>query len=204
MKMRNHKAESTVQAIPLELPGLVLLEPVKHGDARGFFSETYSARDMERLGLGTPLVQDNHSLSAKIGTIRGLHFQTPPHAQVKLVRVIKGAIADVCVDIRHGSPTFGQHVSIELSAKNWRQLWVPEGFAHGFCTLEPDTQVLYKVSTYYAPMHDKGLAWDDPELAIDWPLANHPPVVSDKDRHHPPLADLPHDFEYNGQPFNPS
>ncbi|PHS24612.1 MAG: dTDP-4-dehydrorhamnose 3,5-epimerase [Robiginitomaculum sp.] len=195
-----HKApassSSALSLSALSLPGLMVISPKHIGDDRGYFSETYNQRDFAKLGLKIPLVQDNQSLSAQKGTLRGLHFQTAPHAQVKLIRVLYGAIYDVCVDIRHGSPTFGQHVGVTLSAQNRQQLWVPEGFAHGFCTLTPDTVVLYKVSTYYAPDHDKGLAWDDPALGIDWPLdAGCDPVLSPKDRQHPNLAGLPTYFE---------
>jgi len=183
---------------PLSLPGLTLLEPKRLGDARGYFSETYNRRTFESAGLSADFVQDNQSLSAPVGTLRGLHFQTPPFAQIKLIRVLRGAILDVCVDIRHGSPTFGRHIGVTLSAQNGQQLWVPEGFAHGFCTLEPDTEVLYKVSQYYAPDHDKGLLWYDPQLGIAWPLQNGvTPVLSDKDQAHPPLSALPAVFEYS-------
>ncbi|MDQ7018414.1 MAG: dTDP-4-dehydrorhamnose 3,5-epimerase [Robiginitomaculum sp.] len=188
----------SLKVTPLSLPGLTLLVPKRHGDARGYFSETYNRRTFESAGLNADFVQDNQSLSAQAGTLRGLHFQIPPFAQIKLIRVLRGAIWDVCVDIRHGSPTFGQQVGVTLSAQNGHQLWVPEGFAHGFCTLESDTEVLYKVSQYYAPDHDKGLAWDDPALGIDWPLQNGvTPVLSDKDQAHPPLSALPTFFEYS-------
>ncbi len=192
------KGLSRIKVTPLPLPGLTVLTPKKHGDGRGFFSETYNKQDLQALGLHTDFVQDNHSLSAQKGTLRGLHFQTPPKAQIKLVRVLRGAIYDVCVDIRHGSPTFGQSAGVVLSAQNGQQVWVPEGFAHGFCTLEADTEVSYKVSQYYAPEHDKGLAWNDPALNIDWPLeAGLAPVLSDKDCTYPVLSDLPCFFEYD-------
>src|SRR5262245_37930351 len=145
----------------LQIPEVCLITPHKFADQRGFFSETYSRRVLEDAGIGMEFVQDNHSLSAEVGTIRGLHFQSPPYAQAKLVRVTRGAILDVAVDIRHGSPTFGRHAQAVLSADNWSQMLIPEGFAHGFCTLEPDSEVLYKVNDYYAPDHDMGLAWDD-------------------------------------------
>src|SRR6201996_3141249 len=140
------------------IPAVKIVTPKKHGDARGFFSEVYNRSDWEKAGLGLTFVQDNHSFSATVGTLRGLHFQTPPFAQDKLVRCPRGRILDVAVDIRRSSPTFGRHVAVELSAENWRQLLVPVGFAHGFCTLEPDTEGLYKVTGYYAPAHDHGLA----------------------------------------------
>lgn len=190
-------SSSALSLNTLALPGLVVISPKCIGDDRGYFSETYNQRAFAELGLKTPLVQDNQSLSAQKSTLRGLHFQTAPHAQVKLIRVLNGAIYDVSVDIRHGAPTFGQHAGVILSAQNRRQLWVPEGFAHGFYTLTPDTVVLYKVSAYYAPDHDKGLAWDDPALGIDWPLdAGCTPILSARDRQHPKLADLPAYFQY--------
>jgi dTDP-4-dehydrorhamnose 3,5-epimerase len=172
------------------LPGLKIIIPRKLGDHRGFFSETYNRRAFEEAGLMFEYVQDNHSLSAEVGTVRGLHFQSPPFAQDKLVRVIRGAILDVVVDLRVSSPTFGKHETIELSADNWRQLLVPVGFAHGFCTLEPDTEVLYKVTSYYSAANDLGVAWDDPALGIAWPVAADEAILSNKDRAHPLLKDL--------------
>jgi dTDP-4-dehydrorhamnose 3,5-epimerase len=135
-------------------------------------------------------VQDNHSFSASRGTLRGLHFQTPPMAQGKLVRVTRGRIFDVAVDIRHGSKTFGQHVAAEISAESWNQIWIPAGFAHGLCTLEPNTEVLYKVTAPYSPAHDRGIAWNDPTLGVDWPVAGPEVTVSVKDAAHPRLAQL--------------
>lgn len=180
------------------IPEVLVIEPGRFGDHRGFFSETWSRRGFaEATGIGLEFVQDNHSLSAQRGVIRGLHFQRPPHAQGKLVRVTRGAVLDVAVDIRRGSPTFGRHVAVELSARNWRQLWIPPGFAHGFCTLEPDTEVQYKVTDYYAPDHDLGLAFDDPALGIAWPVPSAEAVLSDKDRRHPVLSDLPDYFGYH-------
>ena len=176
------------------MPGLTLVEPPRFEDARGFFSETYNKRELEKLGIAETFVQDNHSLSVQKGVVRGLHFQIPPHAQGKLVRVVRGAVLDVVVDIRKGSPTFGQHVAVELSAENWRQLWVPPGFAHGFCTLEPNTEVLYKVTDYYAPECDRGLLWNDPALGIDWPVKPEEAILSEKDRNWPTLAELPDYF----------
>lgn len=186
------------EPIKLALRGPRLLAPVRHGDRRGFFSETWSRAAFAAAGIDCDFVQDNHSLSRVRGTVRGLHFQTPPFGQAKLVRVARGAILDVAVDIRRGSPSFGRHVAVELSARNWHQLFVPEGFAHGFCTLEPDTEVLYKVSAPYAPDHDKGLLWNDPALAIDWPVEADDAMVSDKDRAQPPLADLEPAFTWTG------
>jgi dTDP-4-dehydrorhamnose 3,5-epimerase len=180
----------------LEIPAVKIIQPQKFADARGFFSETYSARVFQDLGIDAAFVQDNHVLSLDKGVVRGLHFQVPPHAQDKLVRVTRGTILDVAVDIRKGSPTYGRHLAVLLSAKNWEQLWVPKGFAHGYCTLEPDTEVLYKVTDYYAREWERGLAWDDPALAIDWRLAAAPPILSDKDRGYPPLNELPAYFTY--------
>ena len=162
----------------------------RFGDARGHFAETYSRRDFAALGIAEKMVQDNHSLSAPRGTVRGLHFQLPPRAQGKLVRVLRGRILDVAVDIRTGSASFSRHVAMELSAENGLMLYVPVGFAHGFATLEPDTEVAYKVSDTYAPDCDRGLAWDEPALGIDWGIATGDAVLSDKDRRHPRLADL--------------
>ncbi|MCB1533205.1 MAG: dTDP-4-dehydrorhamnose 3,5-epimerase [Rhodoblastus sp.] len=172
------------------IPAVKIVTPKKHGDARGFFSEVYKQSDWRAVGLDLGFVQDNHSMSAEIGTLRGLHFQTAPFAQDKLVRVARGRILDVAVDIRRSSPTFGKHVAVELSAENWKQLLVPIGFAHGFITLEPDTEVLYKVSALYSAANDHGLAWDDPDLGIAWPLPPAGPTLSDKDKKWPRLHDL--------------
>ncbi len=171
------------------------ITPNRFGDHRGFFSEVFTARAFREAGLNLDFVQDNHSYSAEVGTIRGLHFQSPPFAQDKLVRVTRGSILDVAVDLRRGSNTFGKHVAVELSRENWRQLLVPKGFAHGFCTLEPDTEVLYKVTNSFSPANDLGLAFDDPALGIDWRVDLAKAVLSDKDRRHPRLADLAPVFE---------
>ncbi len=176
------------------IPAVKIVTPKKFGDHRGFFSETWSRKAFSEAGLDLDFVQDNQSLSAPVGTLRGLHFQSPPFAQDKLVRVTKGRILDVAVDLRASSPTFGQHVVVELSAVNWKQLLVPIGFAHGFVTLEPDTEVLYKVTAPYGPANDHGVAFDDPALGIDWRLPHGELVLSDKDRKHPRLADLPRYF----------
>ncbi|MCC3245478.1 dTDP-4-dehydrorhamnose 3,5-epimerase [Methylocystis sp. WRRC1] len=178
----------------LEIEGLKLVTPKKFGDERGFFSETYNASTWEKAGLHYKFVQDNHSLSRDVGTVRGLHFQTAPFAQDKLVRVVQGRILDVAVDLRRSSPTFGRHVAVELSKENWRQLLVPIGFAHGFVTLEPDTEVLYKVTNFYSPQHDCGLAWDDPDLGVAWPDVAKNAVLSAKDQKWPRLRDLPEVF----------
>lgn len=185
-----------MQVEDLDIPDVKLITPDRHGDDRGFFSETWNSQRFTDAGLSFSWVQDNHSLSKDKGVLRGLHFQTPPFAQDKLVRVTAGSIIDVAVDIRHGSPTFGQHVSAIISADNWRQILVPAGFAHGFCTLEPNTEVVYKVSALYSRDHDKGLAWDDPDLAIDWKLDGTPPILSEKDKSQPNLQELPKDFVY--------
>lgn len=179
---------------PLMIPDVRLLKPTKFADDRGFFSETYNKRQLGVAGITGEFVQDNHSLSRAKGVVRGLHFQTPPYAQDKLVRVVKGSIFDVAVDIRIGSPTYGRHVTAILSAENWHQLWVPKGFAHGFCTLEPETEVIYKVTAYYSQECDKGLAWDDPALGIEWPVTDDAALLSEKDRRHPVLSKLPEYF----------
>lgn len=170
------------------LPEVLLARPQRYADNRGFFSETFRSEWFSELDF----VQDNHSLSVDSGTLRGLHFQIPPHAQHKLIRVARGRIIDVAVDIRAGSPTFGEHVAVELSEENWEQLLVPKGFAHGFVTLEPNTEVLYKTTGYYSREHDHGLLWNDPVLGIDWGVDD--PVLSERDRHHPTLEDLPDYF----------
>ena len=187
-----------MEAEELSLPGVFLFSPARHGDARGFFSETFKAREFAEFAPGVALVQDNHSLSRDAGVIRGLHFQTPPHAQGKLVRVPRGRVLDVVVDLRVGSPTYGQHLSIELSADNWQQLWVPAGFAHAFCTLEPDTEFCYKVSDYYAPECDAGIAYDDPDLGIKWPFKPADMILSEKDRKLPRLKDFASPFRFEG------
>lgn len=177
-------------------PEVKILVPAKFGDQRGFFSETYSRRTLAKAEIFLDFVQDNYSCSTEAGTVRGLHFQSQPFAQDKLVQVVRGAILDVVVDIRHGSPTFGKHVSIRLSAKDWQQLFVPVGFAHGLCTLEPHTDVMYKVSNYYSAAHDRGLRWNDPALGIDWPVPAGKAIVSARDEALPPLAALPRYFNY--------
>lgn len=182
--------------VSLAIDGPILITPSKHADARGFLSETYSARRLEPHIGRAHFVQDNHTLTASVGTLRGLHFQSPPAAQGKLVRVVHGAVYDVVVDIRVGSPTYGNHIAVELTAANWRQLWVPPGFAHGFLTLEPQTEVEYKVTDYYDPEHDCGIAWDDPALSIPWPTKGGGPLLSPKDLAQPRLADLPCYFRW--------
>jgi dTDP-4-dehydrorhamnose 3,5-epimerase len=178
------------------LPEVKLIQPVRHGDARGYFSEVYREDALRKAGVEIDFVQDNQSMSAPVGVLRGLHFQTPPMAQAKLIRVIAGSIVDVAVDIRWGSPTYGKHVAVVLSAAEGNQLLVPEGFAHGFCTLEPNSTVIYKVNRYYSPENDRGLLWNDPALGIDWRLEGREPTLSDKDKKHPTLAELPHYFTH--------
>lgn len=178
-----------MQVIDLEIPDVKILVPKRFGDARGVFCETFSRRVMDSLGLAYEWVQDNHSVSAERGTVRGLHFQIPPYAQTKLIRVTRGSILDVAVDIRRASPTFGKHVKRVLSAENWEQMLVPAGFAHAFCTLEAGTEVIYKVTDYYAPQHDRGILWNDPAIGIEWPVGAEAAVLSAKDRKLPLLRD---------------
>jgi dTDP-4-dehydrorhamnose 3,5-epimerase len=180
---------------PLAIADVKLITPERVYDKRGFFSETYNRLRFAEAGVECDFVQDNHSFSSLKGVVRGLHFQVAPHAQCKLVRVARGAIFDVALDIRGRSPTYGRHVSAVLSAENWTQLWIPEGFAHGFCTLEPNTEVLYKTTAYYAPDFSHGIKWDDPALGISWPVDPKDAVLSDADRNYPRLADLPSAFE---------
>ena len=179
-----------MQVTETAIPAVKILTPKKHGDHRGFFSETYSRKVLrDAAGIDLEFVQDNHSLSAEKGVLRGLHYQMPPMAQDKLIRVARGAILDVAVDIRRGSPTFGRHVKEILSAENWKQILVPIGFAHGFVTLEPNTEVVYKVTNYYSAAHDRGILWNDPALGIDWGVSEAAAILSEKDRKHPKLAD---------------
>ena len=177
-----------------------LVKPRRFGDSRGWFAETYSRRAYEGLGITSEFVQDNHSMSAAVGTLRGLHFQVPPHGQGKLVRCSRGAIMDYAVDVRRGSPTYGRWLSAELTAENGHQLWVPVGFAHAFVTLQPDSEVIYKVTDYYAPECDGGIRWDS--VGIDWPLPSSGPVLSDKDLRLPALRDFDSPFEYDGEPLS--
>lgn len=181
---------------PLSIRDVICFTPKRFGDERGFFMETYSRRLFAENGIDADFVQDNHSLSRPKSVLRGLHFQRPPHAQAKLVRVLRGSIFDVAVDIREGSPTFSQWTGETLSAENGKQLYVPAGFAHGFLTLEPDTEVAYKVDDFYAPDCDAGIAWDDPDIAIDWPDTGSDIILSGKDREHGPLKDLQPVFEF--------
>jgi dTDP-4-dehydrorhamnose 3,5-epimerase len=177
------------------LPGPLLISSCRFIDSRGDFTETYSARDFWNLGIEDSFVQDNQSRSTKRGTVRGLHFQLRPQAQAKLVRVVRGRILDVAVDLRRSSPFFGCHVAVELSAEAANQLYIPVGFAHGFCTLEPDTEVAYKISSLYTPELDRGLAWNDPQLGIAWPVSEAEAELSAKDQRQPLLAELPPCFD---------
>ena len=180
------------------LEGVVILTPVRHGDARGFFSESWSRRRLAEHGIEVDFVQDNHSLSAAVGTVRGLHYQAPPHAQAKLVRCGRGRLFDVAVDIRRGSPTFGRWTGVELSFENGRQLLVPEGFLHGFVTREPDTEIVYKCSDYYAADCDGAVRFDDPDIGIEWGIAPGDAVLSDKDRTAPLLREFDSPFTWEG------
>ncbi|MEQ9459396.1 MAG: dTDP-4-dehydrorhamnose 3,5-epimerase [Phycisphaeraceae bacterium] len=188
-----------MQILETDIPGVRIIEPKKFGDHRGFFMETYSSPRLAEAGITDHFVQDNHSLSASAGTLRGLHCQRPPHAQAKLVRVTRGRVLDVAVDARQGSPTFGQHVAVELDPDSARQLYVPFGFLHGFVTLEPDTEFLYKVSDVYAPDCDTGVRFDDPDLAIDWRLGGREPILSDKDAKLVAWRDFDSPFTYQSE-----
>ncbi|WP_297491967.1 dTDP-4-dehydrorhamnose 3,5-epimerase [Acidocella sp.] len=182
---------------PLAIPDVKLIKPAKFGDSRGFFSETWNEEKLAAAGFAARFVQDNHSFSAAAGTIRGLHCQLAPSVQGKLVRVIKGAIWDVAVDVRKGSPSYGKWVSAEISEANWTQIWVPGGFLHGFCTIAPDTEVIYKVTAGYDKTAERAVIWNDPSLALPWPVAAGAAALSDKDRAAPPFN--PHDdwFSYS-------
>jgi len=189
-----------VEIRSFDIPGVKLFIPRHIGDERGYFAETFRADIFAEHVGDLAFVQDNESMSARPGTVRGLHFQSKPHAQGKLVRCTAGALFDVAVDIRKDSPTYGRWVGETLTPDNGKQLWVPPGFAHGFCSLEPDTVICYKVTGYYSAECDKGLAWDDPAIGIDWPAAADPDTLSAKDRVQPKLADLPHYFQWPETP----
>jgi len=184
-----------VRFVPTALPEVIEVQPVRRGDDRGWFSEVFKVDAFAEAGLDVEFIQDNESLSAASGTLRGIHYQIAPNAQAKLVRVIRGSIFDVAVDLRRSSPTFGQHVAVTLSAESGNQLFVPIGFGHGFRTLEADTQVGYKVSGRYSTECERAIRWDDPQLAIAWPADLTEPTMSDKDAHAPLLADQPDLFE---------
>jgi dTDP-4-dehydrorhamnose 3,5-epimerase len=180
-----------------------LIKPTRFGDARGWFSEVYNARRYAEFGVDAVFRQDNHSLSREVGVLRGLHFQRPPHGQAKLVRCVRGALWDVAVDVRRGSPTYGGWVAAGLSAENGHQLFVPIGFAHGFITLEPDTEVEYKASDFYTPDSEGGVIWNDPDVAIPWPVLETAPILSPRDAQLPRLVDLESPFAYDGDPLTP-
>ncbi len=188
--------EHGMQIEQTNLPGVVILTPARHGDTRGFFSESWNRRRMQEAGITIDFVQDNHSLSEQVGTVRGLHFQSPPHAQAKLVRCGRGALYDVAVDIRRGSPTYGQWVGVDLSFENGRQLLIPEGFLHGFVTRAPMTEIIYKCSDYYAPECDGAVRFDDPEIDIDWGIDPAAAVLSGKDAKAPLLREFVSPFVY--------
>lgn len=185
-----------MQVKETSLPGVYLIVPRRFGDDRGFFAETWNARSYAEMGVKCVFVQDNHSFSRAKGTVRGLHFQAPPHAQAKLVRCGRGRLFDVAVDIRQGSPNFGQWVGAELSEENGHQLYIPAGFLHGFATLEDDTEIIYKCSDYYMPASEGAVRYDDPALGIDWGVDLTRAVLSQKDEEAPLLADLKSPFVY--------
>ena len=187
-----------LQVSPLAIPEVKLVVAPQRADARGFFSETFSRRDLKAAAIEFDGVQDNQSFSQRKHTIRGLHFQIPPFAQAKLIRVVRGSAFDVAVDIRHGSPSFGRHVSVVLRADSAEQFYIPAGFAHGFCTLEPDTEILYKVDNYYSAEHDRGILWNDPDLAIAWPVSPSDATLSDKDQRLPRLKVIAPVFTFEG------
>jgi dTDP-4-dehydrorhamnose 3,5-epimerase len=187
---------AALRAERLAIREVILLTPPRLGDARGFFSETYHQARWQEAGIDAVFVQDNHSFSAARGTIRGLHGQIAPSVQGKLVRCVRGAIWDVAVDLREGSPNYGRHVSAMLSADNWQQIWIPGGFLHGFCTLEPDTEVIYKVTAPYDREAERGVIWNDPDLALPWPVRPDEAILSEKDRNLPPLPHAACWFQY--------
>lgn len=185
-----------MEVIKTDIEGVVIIEPRIFRDDRGYFFESFSQRDFQEKVCNTVFVQDNESKSS-YGVLRGLHFQKPPYAQSKLVRVIKGAVLDVAVDIRKGSPTFGRHVAVELTEDNHRQFFIPRGFAHGFSVLTDEVIFQYKCDNFYAPQSEGALAWDDPDLGIDWRLPAEKVILSEKDRHHSRLKDAEWLFDYN-------
>ncbi|MBZ4646018.1 MAG: dTDP-4-dehydrorhamnose 3,5-epimerase [Clostridia bacterium] len=183
-----------MQVVRTDIEGVYIIEPKVFGDHRGWFMETYSKLRLVQQGIGVDFIQDNHSMSTKKGTLRGLHFQINPKAQTKFVRCTKGAILDVAVDIRKGSPTYKKWIAVELSAENKKQLFIPKGFAHGFLTLVDDVEVQYKVDEYYTPECDRSIRFDDPEIGINWGISN--PILSEKDLKAPLLKDSDHNFVY--------
>ena len=185
-----------MQCKSLDIPDVKILQPVRHEDSRGFFSEIFNTQDLAASGLELEIVQENFAFSNQAHTIRGIHFQTPPYEQAKLVQVVSGAIYDVAVDLRKGSPWYGQFTGAEISAKKWNQILIPAGFGHGLCTLEPNTAVIYKVTQHFSKQHDTGIFWNDPELDIPWPLGNTKPLLSDKDEVLPMLSNFSSPFIY--------
>lgn len=181
---------ASVQVIQTAIPDVKILVPRRFEDSRGLFCETYNKRTTALVGIDVEFVQDNQSVSTDANVVRGLHFQLPPFAQDKLIRVIHGSVFDVAVDLRRSSATFGKHVATVLTAGDWQQVYIPSGFAHGFCTLEPGTELLYKVSRFYSPRHERGLLWNDPDLGISWPVSPESALLSEKDTHYPRLRDL--------------
>jgi dTDP-4-dehydrorhamnose 3,5-epimerase len=184
-----------VEVLAAAIPEVKIIKPARHADQRGFFSETYNKKALEQAGIHVEFVQDNHSLSVEKSVVRGLHYQTQPFGQDKLLRVVRGALFDVAVDLRRGSPSFGKHVSAVLSADEWNQILVPQGFAHGFATLQPNTEVIYKVSNYYSPKNDTGLFWADPELDIEWPISEAEAILSEKDKRLPRFSEVKEFFD---------
>ncbi|MES1158619.1 MAG: dTDP-4-dehydrorhamnose 3,5-epimerase [Terricaulis silvestris] len=187
-----------MEIVRAAIPDLLIVRPNKFGDERGFFSETFKMSALEQFGVTSTWVQDNHSFSAAPGVIRGLHFQVGEYAQAKLIRVTRGALLDVAVDIRKGSPTYGRHVAVELSAENWTQLYIPIGFAHGFCTLTRDTEALYKVTAYWSQASEGGVLWNDPDLGIAWPIKAEDATINARDANWPRLKDFDSPFAYAG------
>lgn len=186
-----------MEVIKTDIEGVVIIEPKIFGDARGYFYESFNAAEFEsKTGVKTTFVQDNQSKSS-YGVLRGLHFQKPPYAQSKLVRVVQGCVVDVAVDIRKGSPTFGKYVAVELSDENHRQLFIPRGFAHGFIVKSPTAIFQYKCDNLYAPQAEGAIAWDDTEIGIDWGVDTNDILLSEKDKHHPTLAEAQYLFDYN-------
>lgn len=183
-----------MQVIETAFDEVKLFAPIRRRDARGLFCEIYREDILLQSGIGFRVVQENHAFSGSRGVVRGLHFQIPPLAQAKLLRVSSGSILDVVVDIRWGSPTYGHHLATVLSARDWNQIYVPEGFAHGYCSLEPDSEVVYKVNRFYSVDHERGLLWNDPALGIPWPVTEAEAILSEKDQKNPRLADLPRFF----------
>jgi dTDP-4-dehydrorhamnose 3,5-epimerase len=180
-----------VEVTPKDLPDVKAVRTKVFVDSRGYFMKIYNRKAYAAAGIMDEFVQDNLSLSVEAGTVRGLHFQTPPLAQAKLIRVGRGRVLDIAVDLRRTSPIYGRHLAVELSAENRLQLWIPVGFAHGFCTLEPNTEVSYKVTAHYSATHDQGIAWNDPALGIEWPVDPDRVILSEKDTRYPPLGELP-------------